>query len=40
MKCTGTLYSHIEKYGIISFQLGDLSRERMETSTEGVDHGA
>ena len=35
-----TLYSHIEKYGIISFQLDDLSRERMETSTEGVDHGA
>ena len=34
-----TLYSRIAKYAIISFQLDALSREKMETSTEGVDHG-
>ncbi len=38
-KCTGTLYSRIEKYDIISFQLDALSRERTVTSTEGIDHG-
>ena len=38
-KWTVTLYSLVAKYGIISFQLDALSREKMDTSTEGVDHG-